>query len=122
MREIAMEALYLPLGLFAVAAVIGVYMASRVFGGNMAPWAAGVIHALLAASGLVLLLLAYLNGGLAQTGLIALVVLVVAALGGFFLGSFHLRKQVAPKPVVVIHALAAVAGFLLLAAATFGLA
>ena len=117
-----MEALYLPLGLFAVAALIGLYMASRVFGGNMAPWPAGIVHALLAATGLVLLLLAALNSGLAQMAMIALVVLVIAALGGFFLGSFHLRKQVAPKPVVVIHALAAVLGFVLLATAAFGFA
>ena len=48
--------------------------------------------------------------------------LVIAALGGFFLGSFHLRKQLPPKAVVVIHALVAVVGFLLLAAVAFGVA
>ena len=117
-----METLYLPLGLFAVAAVIGLYNASRIFGGAMPPWASGIFHALFAAAGLVVLGLAWLNGGLAQTALIALGVLVIAALGGFFLGSFHLRKVVAPKPVVVIHALVAVVGFGLLAAAAFGLA
>lgn len=117
-----METLYLPLGLFAGAALIGLYMATRVFAGAMPPWAAGVVHAVLAASGLVALALAYLNGGLAQMAVIALGVLVLAALGGFFLGSFHIRKQVAPKPVVVIHAAAAVIGFALLAAAAFGLA
>lgn len=117
-----MEGLYLPLGLFAVAAVIGVYMASRVFRGNMAPWAAGLLHALLAAAGLVLLAAGYLNGSLAQMAAIALGVLTLAALGGFFLGSFHLRKQVAPKAVVVIHALLAVTGFGLLAVAALGLA
>jgi hypothetical protein len=116
-----MEALYLPLGLFAVAALIGIYMASRVFAGAMPPWAAGVVHALLAASGLVLLAVAYFNGGAPQMAAIALAVLVVAALGGFFLGSFHIRKQVAPKPVVVIHAAVAVIGFLILAAVAFGL-
>lgn len=117
-----MESLYLPLGLFALAALIGLYMASRVFSGNMAPWPAGIVHALAAASGLVLLLIAAINGGLAQMAMIALVILAIAALGGFFLGSFHLRKVVAPKPVVVIHALAAVVGFVLLAATAFGFA
>src|SRR5262245_42929546 len=117
-----METLYLPLGLFAVAALIGLYMASRVFAGNMPPWAAGIIHALAGATGLVLLALAYINGGITQMAAIALGVLVLAALGGFFLGSFHIRKQVAPKPVVVIHALVAVVGFGLLAVAAFGLA
>jgi uncharacterized protein YneF (UPF0154 family) len=118
----ALETLYLPLGLFAVAAVAGLYMATRIFRGNMPPWAGGILHALFAASGLVVLALAWAKGGLAQTATIALGVLVLAAVGGFFLGSFHVRKQVAPKPVVVIHALVAVAGFALLAAAAFGLA
>jgi hypothetical protein len=117
-----METLYLPLGLFAGAALIGLYMASRVFAGAMPPWAAGITHAVLAASGLVVLALAYLNGGLAQMSTIALGVLALAALGGFFLGGFHIRKQVAPKPVVAIHALVAVVGFGLLAVAAFGLA
>ena len=117
-----MEALYMPLGLFAVAAVIGIYNASRIFGGKLTPWLAGIVHAGFAAAGLVVLAIAFLNGGLAQMAAIALGVLVLAALGGFFLGSFHLRKQVAPKPVVVIHALVAVVGFLLLAAVAFGLA
>jgi len=117
-----MESLYLPLGLFAVAALVGLYNASRIFGGAMTPWLAGIVHALFAAGGLVVLALAYLNGGMAQMAVIALGVLVLAALGGFFLGSYHLRKQVAPKPVVVIHALVAVVGFGLLAVAAFGLA
>jgi hypothetical protein len=116
-----METLYLPLVLFAVAAVIGLYMATRVFNGQLAPWAAGVVHAGAAAAGLVVLAIGFLNGTLPQMAVIALGILVIAALGGFFLGSFHLRKQVAPKPVVVIHALAAVIGFGLLAVTAFGL-
>lgn len=36
--------------------------------------------------------------------------LVVAALGGFYLLSCHVRGIPHPKPVVVIHALAAVCG------------
>ena len=116
-----METLYLPLVLFAVAAVIGLYMASRVFSGQLAPWAAGVVHAGAGAAGLIVLAIAFINGGLSQMAAIALGVLVIAGLGGLFLGSFHPRKQVAPKPVVVIHALVAVAGFGLLAATAFGL-
>jgi cation diffusion facilitator family transporter len=53
---------------------------------------------------------------------IALVILAVAALGGFFLASFHLRGTPGPKPVVLVHASVAVIGFLLLAATTFNLA
>jgi len=39
---------------------------------------------------------------------------VVAALGGFALFSFHLRRQPLPTPVVFIHGLVAVVAFVLL--------
>jgi hypothetical protein len=51
--------------------------------------------------------------------LIAAGLLVLAALGGFLMISFHLRGQVPPRPVAVIHALAAVAGFLTLCFGVF---
>ena len=58
------------------------------------------------------------SGNQAWTALVAwaLGLFVVAALGGFFLVSYHLRGQRLPSPVVVIHALVAVAAFLLLLA------
>ena len=66
------------------------------------------------ASGLVLLILVVLQGAAPARLTAALALLVLAALGGFFLASFHLRKQVAPKAVVLVHAGVAVAGFLTL--------
>ena len=42
----------------------------------------------------------------------SLAILVVAALGGFYLLSHHLRGSVSPKGVVLIHAGVAVVGFL----------
>ena len=61
----------------------------------------------------VILLIAFLiQGSAPQAVLIGFVLLLVAALGGFFLASFHLRKQLPPKAVVVIHAGVAVIGFL----------
>jgi hypothetical protein len=50
----------------------------------------------------------------------ALGLLVIAALGGFFLASFHLRKQVASKSLVFVHAGVAVAGFLTLLSLLLG--
>jgi hypothetical protein len=55
-----------------------------------------------------------------QTVVIAAVLLVIAALGGFVLVSYHLRKQLPPKALAGVHALFAVAGFLTLAGAAFG--
>ena len=99
---------------FAVAAIGGLVLAYSVLRGKLAPWAISLLHALLGASGLVLLILVVLQGAAPARLTAALALLVLAALGGFFLASFHLRKQVAPKAVVLVHAGVAVAGFLTL--------
>src|SRR3546814_13596896 len=70
---------------------------------------------------LVLTLVAVLGGAGGHAPL-ALIILLVAALGGFFLASFHLRKAPAPKPVVIVHAAVAVIGVVLLGCTAFGIA
>jgi hypothetical protein len=109
--------------LFALAAVIGVYMITRVFAGVTPPWAAAIFHGLFATSGLLLLLYAAFASGtqpaLAVT--VAAGLLVVAALGGFVMLTYHARKQPPPKALASIHALAAVAGFLSLCGSVFGI-
>jgi len=112
--------LLISLALFAIAALFGAYMVLRIFKGAMPPWAAVILHGLMAATGLVLLLYAVATGAQSTPILAAARLLVVAALGGFLLLSFQLRKQVPPKPLAIIHALVAVAGFLTLAAASLG--
>ncbi len=99
---------------FGIAAAGGLVLAASVLRNKLAPWALSVVHALLGATGLVLLIAILLHGSAPQRVLVAFVVLLVAALGGFFLASFHLRRKIPPKAVVVIHAGAAVAGFLIL--------
>ena len=99
---------------FAVAAVGGLVLASSVLRGKLTPWALSILHALLGATGLVLLLLGVMGGSGAGRAVAALGLLVVAALGGFYLASMHLRKTVAPKGVVFLHAGLAVVGFLVL--------
>lgn len=106
---------------FAVAALGGLVLAASVLRGRLAPWALSLAHAALGATGLVLALIAVL-GGAERNAAIALIILLVAALGGFFLASFHLRKTPGPKPVVLVHASVAVIGFVLLACTAFGLA
>ncbi len=98
----------------AIGAVGGLVMATRVLRGHFAPWALSVLHALLGATGLVLLILLMLQGSPPQRVLVGFGLLLLAALGGFFLASFHLRRALPPKAVVLIHAGAAVAGFLTL--------
>jgi len=102
---------------FAIAAVGGLLLASSVLRGKLAPWALSIGHALLGATGLILLVMTALQGSTPGRVTAALGLLVVAALGGFYLASLHLRGTVAPKAVVFIHAGVAVAGFLTLLSA-----
>lgn len=97
---------------FAIAALGGILLAAHVLRGKFAPWAISVAHAGLGALGLVLLLVALVQGAASQSVLIGFVLLLIAALGGFFLASFHVRKRLPPKGVVVVHAGVAVIGFL----------
>jgi hypothetical protein len=98
--------------IFAIAALGGLILASRVLRGKFAPWALSLLHALLGATGLILLIVLLVQGSTAQRVLVGFVLLLIAALGGFFLASFHLRKQLPPKAVVIVHASVAVIGFL----------
>lgn len=101
--------------LFAVAAVGGLIMAIMHFRGRTPPpLALALLHGVLAASGLVLLLMVVLRAAMAGVAGIALGLFVLAALGGFALLSFHLRGRALPNALVAGHGLLAVAGFLTL--------
>ena len=108
---------------FAIGAVGGLILASHVLRGRLPPWSLSLLHMALGATGLVLTALVVLGGTTEVASIvpIALIVLVVAALGGFYLASIHARKAVAPRTVVFVHAGAAVIGFLLLAGGAFSL-
>ena len=104
---------------FAIAAVGGLILAMHVLRNRFAPWLLSIVHALLGAAGLVLVLLAVIGGGGGSLILGALLTLAVAALGGFFLASLHLRKRLPPRAVVIVHALLAIIGFGLLVIGVF---
>ena len=72
-------------------------------------------HGAVAATGLILLILAVSNGGIDRLINIALGVIVLAALGGttIFVG-FHLRNRALPIPLVIGHAVIAITGYVLL--------
>lgn len=100
---------------FAIAALGGLTLAGvYVLQGKLAPWALSLLHAALGAIGLLLLIYAALTTGIPGAALAALVILVIAALGGFYLASIHLRGKVAEKSIVFVHAGVAVIGFLTL--------
>jgi len=102
--------------LFALAAVGGVILAVIRFRGQpYPPLGLALVHGAAAAAGLIALLVAVSRGGAPSSATTALVLFVIAAAGGFYLFSHHLRKVALPTWLVVVHALVAVAGFLLLA-------
>lgn len=100
--------------IFAITAIGGLILAAHVLRDKFAPWALSALHALLGATGLIVLIVMMLKGGASTTVITSFVLFLVAALGGFFLASFHLRKKLPPKAVVIVHASVAVVAFLAL--------
>jgi hypothetical protein len=107
--------------IFTITAIGGLFLASKVLTGKLAPWFVSIVHALLGASGLVVLISIVMSGQGTGRLTAALGLLVVAALGGFFLASFHIRGKLPPKGIVIIHAGVAVVGFLTLLSIALGM-
>ncbi len=114
------------LGVFAVAAIGGLIMANNIFNGKLAPWPLSLLHAALGATGLVLVLLAVMSsmgqaasGAGGNAGIITAGILLVTALGGFFLASFHLRSKLAPGGIVILHASLGILGVLMIVLLAF---
>ena len=108
--------------LLVATAVGGVAMAYVRFARKVNPpsWLA-MAHGLLAAAGLTLLAYASLTVGIPTLANWGLVLLLVAAAGGVVLNlGYHLQELRLPAWLVTLHALLAVAGFLLLLVVTFG--
>lgn len=104
-----------PLVLFGLAAVGGLILARQRFKGAPQPsLPLALIHGAAAALGLVTLVVAVLGNGAASLAKVALIVFLVAALGGFYLIGQHTQKRALPIPVIVGHALTAVTGFVIL--------
>jgi len=79
-----------------------------------------MLHGFLAAAAVTLLLYAAATVGLPRMALIALVLFLAAAAGGAILNlNYHWKQLPLPKGLVIVHAIAAVAGFVLLLAATW---
>lgn len=101
--------------LFAVAAVGGIVLALIRFKGKpYPPLALALVHGAVAAAGLVTLIALVAQSKGTSSASTALILFVIAALGGFGLFFHHIRKVALPIWLVVVHALVAVAGFLIL--------
>jgi hypothetical protein len=102
--------------LLAIAALGGVTMALiRLRGADRPPSSFAMAHGLLAAAALTLLLYSWFTVGIPQLAQAATVVLGLAALGGTYVNlRFHSQMLPLPIPLMIGHALLAVAGFTLL--------
>lgn len=99
---------------FAFAAIGGLILAVKAFKKESLPMPLSLLHGGLAAAGLVMLIFGVAATAEPGNALIALIIIVAAALGGFVLFSFHLRKKEHPKTLILIHGGAAVIAFVLL--------
>jgi glucose uptake protein GlcU len=106
--------------LIALGAVLGLYMAVQHFKGRTPPKAGvAILHGLLAVSGVIVLLLGVWEIGFGTAHTWALLLFGVAALGGLFLVSHHMRQRPLPNGVIVIHGLVAAIAFLVLLTAVY---
>ncbi len=107
--------------LFAAAALGGAIMAVIRFSGHPRPpsWLA-MGHGFAAAAGLTLLAYAHCTVGVPVYATYALVLFIIAALGGAAMNLlFHAKELPLPIPLMIIHALLAVSAFVLLLLSVF---
>ena len=105
--------------LLAIAALGGLGMAGMRFAGTPHPpaWLA-MAHGFAAGAAATLLLYAYFTVGLPSLAGWALLLFLVAALGGIYLNlNYHMKQQPLPIGIMIVHALVAVTGFVLLVVA-----
>jgi hypothetical protein len=114
-----MTTLVLAAVLFGLTALGGAgLLLLRLRGGNP-PMGLAAVHGLAATASLVTLVVAVV-GGARGAAVWALILFCVAALGGFFLLSFHLRQRLLPVGVIFVHGTVAFAGYVCLLVAAFG--
>lgn len=105
--------LYLIIGLFAVAAVLGLLIFKNWLTDGKTPRSVIYLHGVFAAAALVILLVIALQNG-AKSLQTATVLFAIAALGGIYMFVRDLRGKFSPTWLAAVHGLLAVAGFLVL--------
>jgi len=100
--------------LFAIAAVGGLVLATMHISKGRAPVALALLHGALAATGLILLIVAVVKAHLVGLPVIAVVLFAAAALGGLILFVTHMSSRPLSRALIFIHGGAAVTAFILL--------
>jgi hypothetical protein len=112
-----MSTLYVIIGLFAVAALGGMYLLALVLQRKETPKFVAFIHGLFAATALILLIVYSSKNPPGFTE--SIILFVMAALGGFVLIIRDLTGKSIPRWLAVTHGLIAVAGFVVLLFSAF---
>lgn len=110
---------YIPVIFFGIAALGGLTLVTMRQMGKGMPLPLAIGHGLMAAAGLVTLIINVASDTGNMIMNISLALFVAAALGGFTLFSFHVRKKAMPAMLIPVHGLAAVVAFVLLVYAVF---
>ena len=110
--------LYLSIILFALAAMLGLAILVNWLSNKNA--AKGVIysHGAIAAIALVLVIL-YAVENPESFPKAAIILFVLAAIGGFYMFFYNLKTKLRPTRIALLHALLAIAGFVLLLVFSF---
>ncbi len=106
--------IYAAVVLFAIAAVIGVALSISHSRGLPVGVPRALVHGCFAAVGLVVLLIDLVTRPHPGSAIASFIVFLLAALGGFVLFAFHVRKRKLPVPAIVFHGLIAVCAFVIL--------
>jgi hypothetical protein len=105
---------YLPVGLFAIAALGGLTLASMKFMGKEMPMPLALGHGIFAAAGLVTLIVNVVQSRINTLMNVSLLLFFLVAMGGFTLVSLHLMKKRQPNMLIAAHGLGAVISFVVL--------
>lgn len=104
---------------FAITALGGLFLARQHFINQPLPANIAIVHGAAGAIGIVVLAIAAISQDVDTAAIVALILFVVAALGGFYLVSFHLRGVRHPSPIILVHAAIAVIAFVTLLVTIF---
>lgn len=109
--------LLISIALFATAALLGLYLLSFVLTDKKTPKGVAFVHGPLAATGLILLIIYALTHSPAP--IVSIVIFAMAAMGGTLLIYKDLTGQSIPKWLALGHGISAIVGFIFLIMFTF---
>ncbi len=107
-----MTIVYSIVGLFALGALMGMYLLAMVLQSKETPKFVTVLHGLFVAVALVMLIIYSVNDGPDVTA--SIILFIMAAMGGAVLVYRNITAKKIPKWLAIAHGLLAVTGFVIL--------